>query len=343
MSVESQAPAGPPPSVVMTQMMAGFQVSQALYVVAKLGVATILEQEGPTTIGELAARAAADPAALARLVRSLAPLGVFTTRGDEVSVTEVGATLSEKHPQSLHAAIRMWMETHYLPFSELEHSVRTGRPGAEAYFGESLFDWLARDPAKSELFSRAMADVTASLRNGMFDDYRLPAGGVVADIGGSDGSVLIELLARDGDPDRRGIVFDLPTTVVSAEPTIAAAGLTDRVEALGGDFFEAVPTADVYVLAYIFHDWTDDENRRILDSIRAAASPGAWVLLVEGVVPSGDGPHLTKAIDLTMLGMTNGQERSEVHYRELLESAGFTLDRVVSTPTPFSILESTLR
>jgi len=330
-----------PSAAAMMQLLTGFQVSQAVYVVAKLGVATILEQEGPKTITELATRTEAIPEALARIVRTLAPLGVFSTEGELVSITPIGATLSETHPRSLHAFARMWMETHYLPFSELIHTVHVGEPAGNKYFGEPFFDWLARDNAREALFSQAMDNMTSSLRTGMFDGYQLPPGRTIADIGGSNGSVLIELLTRDGDPTRRGIVFDRPTVIANAESIVAVAGLADRVERIGGDFFTAVPKADIYVLGFILHDWSDEASRRILATIAEAADKGARVLLIEGVVPPGDEPHFIKALDLTMLGMVTGKERSEDEYRELLATAEFTLDRVVATPSPFSILEAT--
>ncbi|QIP70146.1 sigma-70 family RNA polymerase sigma factor [Streptomyces sp. VN1] len=334
---------GPPPSAALLPILGGFQVSQAAYVVAKLGVATILEQEGPTTLATLAERTGAHPEPLARLVRSLAPHGLFSTDGDTVTATPVGALLSEKHPESLYNAALMWMETHYLPFSELLHSVTTGKPGADKYLGEPFFDYLNADPGRSALFSRAMGDVSAGLRTGIFDDYRLPAGRTVADIGAADGSVLSELLKRDADPQRQGIVFDLPTTVENAEPTLAAAGLTERVESVAGDFFDAVPSADIYVLSHILHDWDDDSSHRILATIAAAATVGARILIVEGLVPPGDTPHLTKVLDLTMLGVLTGKERTEEEFRSLLDSAGFSLDRTLPTATPYSILEATKR
>lgn len=237
----------------------------------------------------------------------------------------------------------MWMETHYLPFSELLNGVRTGRPGAQDYLGEPFFDWMVGDPARAGLFSRAMAEVTSSLRTGMFEGYRLPAGRTVADLGAADGSVLVELLSRDDDPDRRGIVFDLPSVAPLAEKTLAAAGLTDRVEIVAGDFFMEVPAADIYLLGYILHDWDDASCHRLLGCIRQAATAGARLLLLETPVPAGDEPHLSKAMDLTMLGTVTGKERVEAEYRELLDSAGFTLDRVVATPSPYSVLEATLR
>jgi DNA-binding Lrp family transcriptional regulator len=323
--------------------MGGFQVSQAVYVVAKLGVATILEEEGRQSVTELARRTGAQTEPLSRLIRTLAPLGLFATEGDQVSVTPLGAVLSERHPESMYDLVCMWMETHYLPFSELLHSVRTGQPGAEKYLGLPFLTWMNDEPERAALFSRAMAEVTSGLRAGMFDGYQLPAGRTVADIGGADGSVLVELLSRDDDRTRRGIVFDQPNVTPTAHKTLADAGLADRVEVVDGDFFSAVPAADVYVLGYILHDWNDDESRHILRTVATAATAGARLLIVEGVVPSGDEPHLTKAVDLTMLGMLTGKERTEQEYRELLDSAGFTLDRVVTTSSPFSILEATLR
>ncbi|WP_084655594.1 methyltransferase [Nocardia altamirensis] len=327
----------------MILYLSGFQVSQAVYVVAKLGVVTILEQEGSQPVGKLAERTGAQPEALSRLIRTLAPLGLFTTGpGDLVTVTEMGAVLSEKHPLSMHEVACMWMETHYLPFSELLHTVRTGTPGAEKYFGEPFMSWMAAEPERAAQFSRAMAGVTVSFRN-MFDNYQLPEGRTIADIGGADGSVLIELLKRDADTTRRGIVFDQPNVVPNAERTLAAVGLADRVDVVAGDFFTAVPAADIYLLSYILHDWDDASSRRILAAIAQAAKPGARLLVVEGIVPDGDEPHLTKAIDLTMLGMVSGKERSEQEYRDLLDSAGYTLDRIIPTPSPYAILEATLR
>ncbi|MBK0870100.1 MULTISPECIES: methyltransferase [unclassified Saccharopolyspora] len=331
----------PPPTAQISRLMAGFQVSQALYAVAKLDVPTMLANDGPLPVNVLAERAGADPGALHRLIRSLTPLGVFSSEGDRVRVTELGAILSREHPSSMYNAICYWMETHYLPFSELLTAARTGRPAADVHLGEPFFDWIAADSDRAELQNRAMTEFSSSLRTGMFDGYVLPEGKVVADIGGASGNVLAELLGAD--PDRLGIVFDLPAIVSGARDSLARNGLADRVEVVAGDFFESVPTADVYVLSYILHDWDDESSLRILGSIAAAADSGARVLLLEGVVPADDLPHLSKMMDLTMLGMLTGQERSAEEYRVLLDRAGFTLDRIVETPTPYSIVEATLR
>ncbi|GAA0930521.1 methyltransferase [Pseudonocardia zijingensis] len=323
----------------MAELLGGFQTSQALYVVAKLDVATLLD-DGPMTVADLAAACGAQPEPLARLIRALAPMGIFRRLPDgTVETTPLGATLSANRPDSARPLALFWMETHYLPFSELLHTARTGEAAATLYLGEPFFRWVTGSPERVELLTSAMAFATEGPRAAMFEGYRLPPGEVVADIGGASGSVLARLL--EGEPDRRGVVFDLPDVVPDARKFLEERGLADRVEVVGGDFFEAVPRADVYVLSYVLHDWDDDACRRILRSIGEAGGPDARLVLVEGVVPEGDEPHPTKLVDLVMLGMQGGgKERTEDEFAQLLASAGFTLDRVVATPSPYSFLEA---
>jgi predicted transcriptional regulator len=324
----------------MIQLLSGFQVSQALYVVAKLDIATILSN-GPRTIDQLAAETNANADALERIIRFLATLGVFRTNDDQIEVTELGAALVDDSPDSVRYVALYWMETHYAPFGDFLHTARTGETAATRYYGQPFFDWISTDAEKVEVQNRAMANATNSVRSGMFDGYRLPEGTMVADIGGADGSVLAQLLVND--PARRGIVFDRPEVVAAARKTLADYGLTDRVHPIGGDFFESVPAANVYILSYVLHDWDDESCRRILGTIAEAAEPGARVVFIEAVIPPGDEPHPAKVVDLTMLAMLTGRERTAEGYRALLDSAGFALDRIVPSTTPFSFIEATLR
>ena len=328
-----------PEQMLMTQLLGGFQVSQALYVVAKLGVSTALLQ-GPRTVEQLAAATGANADALGRVIRALAPVGVFRTEDELVEVTSLGATLAEGQPGSLRDVALFWAETHYAPFGELLHTAKTGENAATHHYGEPFFDWISKFPSLLETMTGTMAEVTRGLKAGMFDSYSLPAGGLVADLGGADGSMICELLAAE--PARRGIVFDLPEVVQSAHTVLADRGLADRVEVVAGSFFDSVPTAEVYTLSYIFHDWSDEQCGRILRNIRDAASPGARVIVIEAVIPPGDGPHLAKATDLTMLGMLTGRERTAAEYETLLTKSGFVLDRIVPTSTPFSFVEATM-
>jgi hypothetical protein len=332
----------PPPQVLMVQMLAGFQVSQALYAVAKLDIATALV-DGPRPIAELATATGTRPEPLRRLLRTLAALGLFReVAPGTYSVTPVGATLAAGADGSVRNLALTWMETHYAPFACLVDTLRTGVPAATRHYGRPFFEWLAGDQEQVDLFTSAMADLTAGLKFGAVAGYQLPPGDTVADIGAADGALMLGLLAADADPNRRGIVFDLPHVVPAAHARLAEHPLRDRVDVVAGDFFRSVPAADVYILSMVLHDWDDESCIRILKQIAAAARPGARLTSLELVVPPGDVPHAGKMIDLTMLGMLTGRERTAEELRALLASAGLRLDRIVPTPTPISLVEATI-
>jgi len=329
-----------PPSRQMTELLSGFQVSQALYVAAKLDLATLME-EGPRSVEDLAAASGAQAEPLGRLLRSLSSLGVFTmVEPGSFVLTPLGATLASGRPDSLRDLALTYMEAHYGPFSNLLETLTTGKPAAEIYFGQPGFEWLAAHPEQQACFTRAMANLTNSVRMGALSAYKLPAGDLVADIGGADGSLLAVLLASE--PARRGIVFDLPHVVPAASQLLADRGLADRIDVVAGNFFDAVPSADIYVMSAILHDWDDAAAARLLTNMAAAGQPGARLVTLELVVPEGDQPHVAKMVDLNMLVMGTGKERTAKEFEALFASAGFRLDRIVETPTPFCFLEATL-
>jgi hypothetical protein len=191
----------------MHELLTGFQVSQALFAVAELGVATAL-LDGPREVSDVAAAVGADADTLGRIIRFLAQLGVFRTSGDTIEITDLGRTLADGPADSLRNVARYFHQTHYAPFGSLLHTVRTGEPAATAYLGKPFFDWVMESPELAALQNDAMAGFT------------LPEGRTVADIGGADATLLVELLT--GRPERRGIVFDLRSGSYSAvEATLA--------------------------------------------------------------------------------------------------------------------------
>jgi hypothetical protein len=337
MSVQ-QAPAD---SLRMTQLLFGFTTSQALYAIARLGVADAL-LDGPRQMEELAEVTGAAPDALSRVIRHLAPLGVFQTQADgKIAITPFGATLAPGAPGSVHGIARYLMETHYRPFAELLRTVRTGETAANYVYGMNFADWIARQPELVDIQNAAMASVSDGWRDPFLRNYQLPPGQVVADLGAADGSMLARLLAQA--PGRYGIVFDLPEVIPSAAKVLADHGVDDRVSIQAGSFFEAVPAADVYLMSMVLHDWDDRAAGRILATIAAAARPGARLVVVEHIVPAGDDPDFSKATDLIMLAMAGGKERTPAEYADLLASAGFAVDAIKTTGTPFSAIEATLR
>jgi hypothetical protein len=233
----------------------------------------------------------------------------------------------------------MWMETHYEPFGGLLGTVRTGRCAATEYYGQPFFAWLSEHPEHVARFSRAMANLTDGIKLGAIGTFDFTRAGRIVDVGGADGAVLAHILRAA--PDTTGAVFDLPHVVAEAELRLADYGLGNRLTLTAGDFFTSVPAgADTYLLSMILHDWSDAEAARLLANIKAAAPAGARLVAFELVIPDGAGPHMAKMIDLTMLGMLTGRERTQAEYRLLLEDAGFKFEAVTATPTPISIIRA---
>jgi O-methyltransferase domain/Dimerisation domain len=329
----------PPPPVQMVQLLAGFQLSQALYAAAKVGIPDQLTS-GPRTPEEVAGVLQTDQLATGRLLRALAGLGVFSDAGEgRYALTPLGETLVSDAPGSMRDLALMWMETHYEPFAGLVETVRTGRTAATEYYGRPFFEWLATDPDRVAQFSGAMANLTHGIKAGAIAAYDFGEPRRIVDLGGSDGAVLALVLGRI--PQASGVVYDLPHVVGEVALVAKAHGLDDRLTAESGDFFERVPgDADLYLTSMILHDWDDARAARLLSNIAAVAPSGARLRAFELVVPRGDGPHMSKMIDLTMLGMLTGRERDEEEMCALVEGAGLRFDGVASTPTPMSVVEA---
>ena len=328
----------PPPPVQMVQLLAGFQLSQGLYAAAKLGVADRLV-DGPVSADQVAADLGLDAVALPRLLRTLSAIGVFTeTVPGTFGLTPLGETLVSDRPGSMRDLAIMWMETHYAPFAGLIDTVRSGECAATRHYGQPFFAWLSDQPDQVDRFSRAMANLTDGIRVGAIASYDFGDAGHIVDVGGADGALLAKVLATTSDTT--GTVFDLPHVLDEAASTIKGYELGDRLSAEGGDFFERVPGGDTYLLSMVLHDWDDERATRLLANVVAAAPSGARVLAFELVTPPGDEPHMAKMIDLTMLAMLDGRERSAEEMRELFEGAGLVFEGVVSSPTPISIVEA---
>jgi O-methyltransferase domain/Dimerisation domain len=328
-----------PPPAQMVLLLGGFRISQALYAAAALGVADQLAA-GPAPAEALAGRAGAHAPSLYRLLRTLASVGVFTEPEPGVfALTPLGQTLASGQPGSMRDVVIMFMETHYAPFGELLHTIRTGQPAAEHLYGEPFFTWLSHHPGQAGRYTAAMASLTGGFKTAAIASLPLDDTHTVVDVGGADGTVLAAILAAH--PHLRGVLFDLPHVITAAPQTLARHGVGDRAECAGGDFLESVPAGgDAYLVSLVLHDWPDPQARRILANI-AAAGRGARLLVLDFVVPPGDAPHMSKISDLNMLAMMGGKERTGPEWRELLESTGFSGIEIRQTGTPFSVIQAT--
>ena len=331
-----------PPPAQMILLLGGFRVSQALYAAAALGVADHLVA-GPAPAEVLAERTGAHPPSLRRLLRTLASVGVFTEPEPGVfALTPLGRTLASGQPGSMRDVAIMFMETHYAPFGDLLGTIRTGQPAAERFYGQPFFAWLSQHPEQASRFTAAMANLTSGFKTAAIAALPLDGIHTIVDVGGADGTGLATILAAH--PHMRGVLFDLPHVITSAPRTLARHGVDDRVDCVGGDFFESVPAgADAYLVSAVLHNWPDQQAQRIVANIAAAGGSGARLLMIEFVVPPGDTAHLSKISDLNMLAMLDGKERTETEWRELLTAADFTGIEIHQTGTPLSVIQATVQ
>lgn len=326
----------PNPSQTIMRLGLGFAVSQALRVVAELGIPDVLAV-GELTVDQLANASSSNADSLYRVMRLLAAESVFrevTPR--RFALTDVGAAL-QSDPSGPRDFVRMINSDPYLAFERLLHSVRTGKPAFDEVFGKPRFDWLADNPAQAALFQRAMVALSQGSNEAVAEAYGFEPFSHVVDVGGGHGQLLSAILARN--PHLSGTLFDLPAGIAAAKARVG--GDLPRTELVAGNFFEAVPSgADLYILKKVIHDWDDERATKILMNCRKALKPDGKVLLAETLVPAGDQPAQIKLIDVVMLAVTGGLERTEAQYASLFAAAGLRLERVIPAGDSICILEA---
>lgn len=327
----------PPEAQLIEMIMAQF-VSRLIHLTATLKLPDLLVEE-PKTAEELGRLTATDARSLYRVMRTLSSLGVFTEDATQrFSLEPLGALLKSDTP-GYAAAIILAGEVVSSSLDHLLHSVQTGETGFQEAFGMPVFEWLGGHPAEASLFNDTMVGFHGREPAAVAAAYDFSDFETIADVGGSTGNMLTTLLGHHAGP--RGILFDMPHVVRDAPALIQQRGLTDRIQIEGGNFFESVPAgADSYILSHVIHDWDEGQCLTILGNCRRAMDHDARLLLVEMVLPSGDTPHPGKMLDMVMLSLSGGQERTAAEYGALLGKASFRVTRVVPTASPVSIVEA---
>ncbi|MEZ4869360.1 MAG: methyltransferase [Caldilineaceae bacterium] len=319
------------------QMAWGFRISQALYVTAKLGILDLL-CDGPKPSWEIANALGAHEPSLRRLLRALTGLDILTADGQGYfTVTELGKLLQTEHPLSLRSsAIFAGSPFIWQAWGALDQAVMTGIPAFNQVFGETFFDYVAQNPNAAAVFNAAMAHSTTSDLAPLLAAYDFSGFRKIVDVGGGQGSLLQCILEQY--PDATGILYDLPAVLSSAQ-AVKDSPVSARCELVGGDMFHFVPIGgDAYILKWIIHDWSDAEAIKVLQNCRQAMSDQGKVISVEMVIKPTAGPDEAKWLDLDMLVLLTGRERTEQEFRDLYAAAGLTLTRVIPAGK-FSIIE----
>ncbi|MFF3646543.1 methyltransferase [Streptomyces sp. NPDC002564] len=333
-----------PPPFALLELVQGAMVSQAIYVAAELRVAESLV-DGPLKPGQIAEKVGADPDALHRLVRLLATYGIFAEQKDgRFKLTPMARALLKDHPMSMHGiAHLMGHPIHWEDWGHLVDAVRTGEPSLPKLRGMGAFEYLEANAEYGEIFIGGMGSMSSTETEPLLAAYDFARYATVVDFCGGRGDLLAGILNKT--PSARGILSDPRVGTNGAGAFLAEQGVSGRCTIADGGLFDAVPEGgDAYLLKHILHDWPEPQALEILRNVRKAMNPGGRLLVMEMVIPDKiNGPHSGKLVDLWLMLLVGGKERTRDQYAELLAKAGFQLERVVQTPAAISIVEASPR
>lgn len=324
---------------ILFQLATGYWLSQAIYVAAKLGIADLLK-DGPQTSTALATATQSHAPSLFRMMRALSSIGVFEQVGQgRFALSPLAQGLRTGITGSLKATIITIGEIHYQAYGDLLHSVETGSPSFNKVFGASLFEYLQRNAEACDAFNQGMSDLSSMLAYAVLLAYDFDGISSIVDVGGGEGKLLETIL--DFYPGVEGIVFDSSRTIERTKQRLCSDRSPRQCSYVAGDFFEAVPEgADAYLLCGVVHDWNDEHAIRILRNCRRAMKASGRVLLLEMLLPETADKHFGKLLDLNMLVMTGGRERTRAEFSVLLDVAGYKVTRIIDTMAPQSLIEA---
>ena len=330
------------------QLTTGLVVTAALQPIARLKIPDLLA-DGPHHISQLAAETGANEDALYRVMRLLASVGVFAElpgaesgNGKVFAITPVSQLLRSGVPGSMRDMV-LWISNpfHFQVHAELEHSVRTGQPAVEKVCGQTAFEAIFSRPEVAYDFNLAMTCFSRRIAPALLEAYDFSGIETLMDVAGGHGAVLCEILTRY--PSMKGILFDIPNVIEEANCHICELKMDERCQTINGDFFEGIPAgADAYYMQHILHDWNDEKCLKILANCRKALEGHreGRLLIVDMVVPENSDPHPSKWLDIEMLLMPGGRERTRPEWEALFAKAGFEIKRIVAMKAAESLIEA---
>jgi hypothetical protein len=329
-----------PPQAEIFRIIGSYWLSRAVYLASRLKLADAVGDQ-PVSIAKIADSTGTKLEDLRRLMRALTAHGFFRDEGNETfRQTPLSETLRSDRPGSMRAFAEAELgHDHYDSWRNVESCLRDGGTAFERLYGVPIWRYYAEHPETNALFGEAITNLTAIANAGVLSGYQFAPFQRAVDVGGGHGSFLSAIL--DHHPEAKAVLFDLPSVVADAAKAEFVTRHHAQLELTGGDFFDAVPAGgDLYLLKFILHDWDDTRSGVILNNIRRAIDRNGRLIVVEIVLPPMNEPHIGPLIDLNMMVMTGGAERTEAEYRDLLAKSGFRMGRVLATHSPFSVIEA---
>jgi hypothetical protein len=306
-------------------------LSRCLHAITRLGVADVIG-EHPQSYENVAQAVGVNPRALRTVLRCLASNGVFTDFGSTIEHNESSRLLANDHPLALASVVK-WAGSpvQWAAFGALENVLLTGQA---ALGPDGLFGALAAAPAEAAAFDHAMEAVTLLQSEALAAAYDFSHFGTICDVGGGRGHLLSTILAIA--PEANGILLDLRGVIERLGPPKSR-----RIEYVSCDLLnEMPPPADAYVLKNVLHDWADHQCVRILRNIRSIAPPASEIIIAETVLADTFSATSALMVDLGMLVLNGGQERTLHDFNVILEQASLKLNEVVFVNPALSLIIS---
>jgi len=323
----------------LSKLLMGFRVSQAIHVAATLGLADLLAS-GPRTSDELAEVTDTHSLALYRLMRALSSAGILRERDHRrFELTPVGELL-RSDVSGTHAPMAQLVgrPSYWQAWGDLLHAVRSGETAFNHVHGADVWEYRANHAEEGEVFDRAMAAHTDRFAAAVAEVCDFDRFVNVVDVGGGDGTFLAKILTAH--PRVHATLLDQPHVIARTAASFESLGLSSRCRAVGGDFFVSVPEdGDAYLMKSILHDWDDTASIDILRICRKAMKPTSRLLVVEHIIGPPNAASEGKFVDLNMLVVTGGRERTRDEFAALFDRSGFRLVSVTPTSTPLSVIE----
>lgn len=325
------------PNQAIFQLITGYWISKSIYAAAKLGIADLLK-DGSQSCEQLAQATGANARSVYRLLRALASVGIFTEeKPGYFALSPLGECLQTDCSGSMHSVAIALVEEQFQAWGDFLYSIETGKTAFDHVYGMPIFQYYTEHPEQFKIFDAAMSETHGIKDRAVLASYDFSDIRTLVDIGGGKGGFISTILKAY--PCLKGILFDLPRVIAEVQPFTGE--LSDRLHQVSGDFFASVPIgADAYILKRIIHDWDDEQAGIILHNCRKAIAENGKLLLVESVIPLGNDSCPAKFLDLHMMTVTGGMERTEAEYRYLLAEAGFKLTRIIPTAADVDVIEA---
>jgi len=330
----------PSPEDQMMQWITSKWITKPIYVAVELGIADLLH-DVPLSVEELASKTGTHSPTLYRLLRALSSVGIFAEVDSGIfGMTPLAQCLLS---DAMRPLARMFLsDWHDKAWNNLVYTIRTGKPGFDHAFGKQAFKWMEENPEARSILDQGQGLKAITFAQAVMEAYDFTSIRSICDVGGGQGSFLIQLLTNYHHI--QGIVADMPGAIVPAEKAIAKADLNKRCKAIPFDFLkETPPTCDVYFLVNVLHDWEDNICYRILENISQSMNTETRLLIIEYLLEPGPEFSIAKLLDIEVLVMGGGRERTNDEYKSLIDSVGLTVSKVIPTNRGPALLECTVK